>query len=431
VQVDETIPTRALTGKLPIALPAGASCVSGGREARRATGKLELKGGASRCATTFHLFLATPAKARPWDRFKALDFDRVFAVGTNAVIIVVNTLDGVFHSTQLVEFSTLEHKGDFTIARTAGNIQRITPHDLIPGLGGSGLSDLGKNGLAPFFEVRSDGAKFFSHKIAILLWCLAPSSVVPRIEWRQMFHKENLTFANPPLSTTWHIETKKTRPRRLGFAERIEDISVNAVLNLCIYLTIFTVPMFFGRVQYYNNENVWCQWNASHCLDNPRKPLLQSAPAKIAVAYTIVLGAWEESLMATERKIRVLMAKPGLDGHDRGVKVLALALRDAGMEVIYSGLRQTPEQIVSAAIQEDVDVIGLSCLSGAHNSLFPRVAELLKERGANDILVIGGGIIPESDIPALKAQGTREIFGPGTPMAVITQYIQEHAPKRA
>jgi methylmalonyl-CoA mutase C-terminal domain/subunit len=188
--------------------------------------------------------------------------------------------------------------------------------------------------------------------------------------------------------------------------------------------------MFFVRVQYYNNENAWCQWNASLCLDNPRKPLLQSAPAKIVVAYTIALGAREESLMATERKIRVLMAKPGLDGHDRGVKVLALALRDAGMEVIYSGLRQTPEQIVSAAIQEDVDVIGLSCLSGAHNYLFPQVVELLKERGADDILVIGGGIIPESDIPALKAQGTREIFGPGTPMTVITQYIQEHAPKR-
>jgi len=134
--------------------------------------------------------------------------------------------------------------------------------------------------------------------------------------------------------------------------------------------------------------------------------------------------------MATTEKIRVLLAKPGLDGHDRGVKVLALALRDAGLEVIYSGLRQTPEQIVAAAIQEDVDVIGLSCLSGAHNYLFPRVVELLKEQGADDILVIGGGIIPESDIPALQAKGTRAIFGPGTPTTEIVHYIQEHAPRR-
>ena len=134
--------------------------------------------------------------------------------------------------------------------------------------------------------------------------------------------------------------------------------------------------------------------------------------------------------MATTEKIRVLLAKPGLDGHDRGVKVLALALRDAGLEVIYSGLRQTPEQIVAAAIQEDVDVIGLSCLSGAHNYLFPRVVELLREQGADDILVIGGGIIPESDIPALQAKGTRAIFGPGTPTTEIVHYIQEHAPRR-
>ena len=135
--------------------------------------------------------------------------------------------------------------------------------------------------------------------------------------------------------------------------------------------------------------------------------------------------------MAAEEKIRVLLAKPGLDGHDRGVKVLALALRDAGIEVIYSGLRQTPEQIVAAATQEDVDVVGLSCLSGAHNYLFPRVVELLQEQGADDIMVIGGGIIPQSDIPALKAKGTREIFGPGTSMADIVQFIQEHAPRRA
>jgi methylmalonyl-CoA mutase C-terminal domain/subunit len=135
--------------------------------------------------------------------------------------------------------------------------------------------------------------------------------------------------------------------------------------------------------------------------------------------------------MATERKIRVLLAKPGLDGHDRGVKVLALALRDAGIEVIYTGLRQMPEQIVAAAIQEDVDVVGLSCLSGAHNYLFPRVVELLREQGADDILVIGGGIIPDSDIPALKAKGTREIFGPGSSTADIVKYIKEHAPRKS
>jgi methylmalonyl-CoA mutase C-terminal domain/subunit len=134
--------------------------------------------------------------------------------------------------------------------------------------------------------------------------------------------------------------------------------------------------------------------------------------------------------MALEERIRILLAKPGLDGHDRGVKVLALALRDAGMEVIYSGLRQTPEQIVAAAIQEDVDVIGLSCLSGAHNYLFPRVTELLKEQGADEILVIAGGIIPEADIPELKAKGTKEVFGPGTSTATIISYIQEHAPRQ-
>jgi methylmalonyl-CoA mutase C-terminal domain/subunit len=133
--------------------------------------------------------------------------------------------------------------------------------------------------------------------------------------------------------------------------------------------------------------------------------------------------------MATEGKIRVLVAKPGLDGHDRGAKVLALALRDAGMEVIYTGLRQTAEQIAAAAIQEDVDVVGLSCLSGAHMTLFPRVIELLRERGADDIQVIGGGIIPESDVPALKAKGTAAIFGPGSSMEEIIRYIQEHVPK--
>ena len=116
--------------------------------------------------------------------------------------------------------------------------------------------------------------------------------------------------------------------------------------------------------------------------------------------------------MQESKKIRVLAAKPGLDGHDRGIKVICAALRDAGMEVIYTGLRQTPEQIVNAAIQEDVDVIAMSCLSGAHGYLFPRVMELLKEKGISDILVLGGGIIPDEDRPALKAAGIAEIFTP-------------------
>ncbi len=135
--------------------------------------------------------------------------------------------------------------------------------------------------------------------------------------------------------------------------------------------------------------------------------------------------------MATEGKIRVLVAKPGLDGHDRGAKVLALALRDAGIEVIYTGLRQTAEQIAAVAIQEDVDVVGLSCLSGAHMTLFPRVIELLREQGAEDIQVIGGGIIPKSDVPELKAKGTAEIFGPGSSMEDIVRYIQGSVPKIA
>ncbi len=125
-----------------------------------------------------------------------------------------------------------------------------------------------------------------------------------------------------------------------------------------------------------------------------------------------------------ERKIRVLVAKPGLDGHDRGAKVIARALRDAGMEVIYTGLRQTPEQIVSAAIQEDVDVIAMSILSGAHNHLFPRVVELLKEQGVDDVLVFGGGVIPEEDIPFLKSKGVAEVFGPGTPTSKTIDFIK-------
>jgi methylmalonyl-CoA mutase, C-terminal domain len=128
----------------------------------------------------------------------------------------------------------------------------------------------------------------------------------------------------------------------------------------------------------------------------------------------------------SERKIRVLAAKPGLDGHDRGIKVICAALRDAGMEVIYTGLRQTPEQIVSAAMQEDVDVIAMSCLSGAHDYLFPKVTELLKAKGVDDVLVLGGGIIPEEDVPALKAAGIADIFTPGATTGDIIKFIKEN-----
>ncbi len=124
------------------------------------------------------------------------------------------------------------------------------------------------------------------------------------------------------------------------------------------------------------------------------------------------------------------MAKPGLDGHDRGAKVVSRALRDAGMEVVYTGLHQTPEEIVEAAVQEDVDLIGLSCLSGAHMTLFPEVVQLLRERGIEDVPVTGGGIIPEEDIPALKDAGIVEVFGPGTPLKDIVTYTREHARKR-
>jgi len=130
--------------------------------------------------------------------------------------------------------------------------------------------------------------------------------------------------------------------------------------------------------------------------------------------------------LSSSKKIRVLVAKPGLDGHDRGAKIVARALRDAGMEVIYTGLRQTPEMIVEAAISEDVNVIGMSILSGAHNALFPKVMELLKIEGVDSILVIGGGIIPEDDVPALKAAGIAEVFGPGTPLSDIVGYIESN-----
>ena len=125
-----------------------------------------------------------------------------------------------------------------------------------------------------------------------------------------------------------------------------------------------------------------------------------------------------------DRPIRVLVAKPGLDGHDRGAKVVAAALRDAGMEVIYTGLHQTPEMIATAAVQEDVDVVGLSILSGAHMTLFPRVLNLLREQGRDDILLTGGGIIPKEDIDRLRAQGVGELFGPGTPTADLIAYIK-------
>jgi methylmalonyl-CoA mutase C-terminal domain/subunit len=138
----------------------------------------------------------------------------------------------------------------------------------------------------------------------------------------------------------------------------------------------------------------------------------------------------EDLLMDRERKIRVIVAKPGLDGHDRGAKVVARALRDAGMEVIYTGIRQTPEQIAQAVIQEDVDVLCLSSLSGAHDYLFPRITEILKEKGVDDILVLGGGVIPDEDVPALKSVGVAETFGPGTFTGDIINYIKEHLPDR-
>ena len=127
-----------------------------------------------------------------------------------------------------------------------------------------------------------------------------------------------------------------------------------------------------------------------------------------------------------DRLIRVLVAKPGLDGHDRGAKVVARAMRDAGMEVIYTGLRQTAEQIAEAAIQEDVDCVALSILSGAHNHLFPKIVELLKEKGGDDILVVGGGVIPEEDIPVLKEAGVAAIFTPGTPTSVSIDFIKNN-----
>lgn len=127
-----------------------------------------------------------------------------------------------------------------------------------------------------------------------------------------------------------------------------------------------------------------------------------------------------------DRRIRVLIGKPGLDGHDRGAKIITRALRDAGMEVIYTGIRQTPDQIANAALQEAVDIVGLSCLSGAHNVLFPKVVEILRKKGAGDILVFGGGIIPADDIPKLKEAGIKAIFQPGTSTEDIITYVREN-----
>jgi methylmalonyl-CoA mutase C-terminal domain/subunit len=133
----------------------------------------------------------------------------------------------------------------------------------------------------------------------------------------------------------------------------------------------------------------------------------------------------------SERKVRILVAKPGLDGHDRGAKVVARALRDAGFEVIYTGLHQTPDMVAAAAIQEDVDAVGLSIMSGAHNTLFPAVMDALKARGADDVIVFGGGIIPEEDTERLYACGVRKVFTPGTPLGEIIQWVREHVHPRA
>jgi methylmalonyl-CoA mutase C-terminal domain/subunit len=132
----------------------------------------------------------------------------------------------------------------------------------------------------------------------------------------------------------------------------------------------------------------------------------------------------------TDRPIKVLIAKPGLDGHDRGAKVLARGLRDEGFEVVYTGLRQTPEMVVTAALQEDVDVVGLSILSGAHMTLLPKITRLMRDRGLDDVLVTAGGIIPDDDIPALKESGVAEVFGPGTTIAEVADYLRAHARPR-
>src|SRR5919201_90581 len=160
----------------------------------------------------------------------------------------------------------------------------------------------------------------------------------------------------------------------------------------------------------------WCR----ACARRSRTPVRRSAPPSGATVNP------RRGPGMNERRVRVVVAKRGLDGHDRGAKIVARALRDAGFEVIYTGLHQTPEQVVATAIQEDADVIGLSGLSGAHNYLFKRVLELLREKGAEDVVVFGGGIIPPEDIAALKAIGVKELFTPGTSTQDIVRFVREH-----
>lgn len=159
----------------------------------------------------------------------------------------------------------------------------------------------------------------------------------------------------------------------------------------------------------------------------PPRPARRTGRARPDPGPGPAAGAAPGSTGAPPRPIRVLVAKPGLDGHDRGAKVVAAALRDAGMEVIYTGLHQTPEMIAAAAVQEDVDVVGLSILSGAHMTLFPRVRQLLDAQGRPDILLTGGGIIPKQDMEALQAQGIGRLFGPGTPTSELVEYIRSWA----
>jgi methylmalonyl-CoA mutase, C-terminal domain len=159
----------------------------------------------------------------------------------------------------------------------------------------------------------------------------------------------------------------------------------------------------------------------------PGRNTRTAADGAVQPGYDSLLCPMSES---APPPIRVLVAKPGLDGHDRGAKVIARALRDAGMEVIYTGLRQTPEMIVNAALQEDVDCVGLSILSGAHNAIVPRVTSLLKEKGASDILIVVGGTIPEQDVEFLKQQGVAAIFGPGTSLDATVTFIREHVKPR-
>jgi methylmalonyl-CoA mutase C-terminal domain/subunit len=148
----------------------------------------------------------------------------------------------------------------------------------------------------------------------------------------------------------------------------------------------------------------------------------RSSPGRVQSPHTIAA--------MTDRPIKVLIAKPGLDGHDRGAKVLARGLRDEGFEVVYTGLRQTPDMVVSAALQEDVDVVGLSILSGAHMTLLPKITRLMREQGLDDVLVTAGGIIPDDDIPALKEAGVAEVFGPGTTIAEVAEYLRTNARPR-